>query len=143
MYEILDAVDTNRIKDFYFEGDECKVENQEMNLAEAYLQEYKHGMGIFSEKMPHIAHAFSEFSDTCFREGVLSQKAKQLIALSISVVAQDEYCIVYHTKGCIDQGASEEEIMEACGVAAAFGGGAALSQAVTLVQESMTDLKQH
>ncbi|WP_101843312.1 carboxymuconolactone decarboxylase family protein [Halobacillus sp. Marseille-P3879] len=119
------------------------MENTEINLAEAYLQEYKHGMGVFSEKMPHVSHAFSEFSEACFREGELSKKAKQLMALSISVVAQDEYCIVYHTKGCIDQGATEQELMEACGVAAAFGGGAALSQAVTLVQEAVSDLKHH
>ena len=50
--------------------------------------------------------------------------------------------MIYHTEGCIDHGASEEEILEAVGVTAAFGGGATLSQAVTLVQECMTDLKQ-
>ena len=29
--------------------------------------------------------------------------------------------MIYHTKGCIDQGATEQEILEACGVSAAFG----------------------
>lgn len=54
---------------------------------------------------------------------------------------QDEYCTIYHTKGCIDQGCSDKEVLEACGVAAAFaGGGAAMSQAVTLVQECMGEL---
>ncbi|MFC7064020.1 carboxymuconolactone decarboxylase family protein [Halobacillus seohaensis] len=118
------------------------MENQDINLAEAYLHEYKHGIGVFTEKMPTLAHKFSEFSEACFQEGELSKKQKQLMALSISIVAQDEYCIVYHTKGCVDQGASEQELMEACGVSAAFGGGAALSQAVTLVQESYYDLTQ-
>ena len=50
----------------------------------------------------------------------------------ILVNTQDEYCIIYHIKGCLDCGASEEEILEAVGVTAAFGGGAAMSQAVTL-----------
>ncbi|WP_082233483.1 carboxymuconolactone decarboxylase family protein [Halobacillus massiliensis] len=119
------------------------MDNEQHNLAEAYLEQYKHGVGTFTRKMPEVAHAFNEFSEVCFKEGELSQKQKQLMALSISIVAQDEYCIVYHTKGCIDQGATEREIMEACGIAAAFGGGAALSQAVTLVQESFEDLTHH
>ncbi|WP_181349553.1 carboxymuconolactone decarboxylase family protein [Thalassobacillus sp. CUG 92003] len=111
-----------------------------MNQTETYLQEYKHGIGVFSEKVPHIAHQFNAFSEACFKEGTLSKKEKHLIALGISIAAQDEYCMIYHTKGCVDHGANEEEIMEACGVSAAFGGGAALSQAVTLVQNAWNDL---
>jgi alkylhydroperoxidase/carboxymuconolactone decarboxylase family protein YurZ len=38
------------------------------------------------------------------------------------------YVRIYHTKGCLDQGATEENILEVISVAAAFGGGAALSQ---------------
>lgn len=116
------------------------MQEQQMNWTQAYLHDYKEGMGDFSEKMPEVAHQFSEFTEVCFKEGEITQKHKQLIALGISIVAQDEYCMIYHTKGCVDQGATEKEILEACGVAAAFGGGAALSQAVTLVQEAYMDL---
>lgn len=112
------------------------------NWTEAALQEYKMGLGTFTQKMPEIAGYFNAFTEACFKEGKLSQKEKQLIALGISVYSQDEYCIIYHTKGCLDQGASEEEILEAIGVTAAFGGGAAMSQAVTLVQDCITDLNQ-
>ncbi|MGJ7922329.1 carboxymuconolactone decarboxylase family protein [Neobacillus sp. LXY-4] len=112
------------------------------NETEAALHEYKHGLGTFTQKMPEIARHFNEFTEACFKEGVLSQKEKQLIALGISVYSQDEYCIIYHTKGCLDQGASEEEILEALGVTAAVGGGAAMSQAVTLVQDCISDLNQ-
>ena len=112
------------------------------NETEAALHEYKMGLGTFTQKMPEIAHHYNAFTEACFKEGKISQKDKQLIALGISIFAQDEYCIIYHTKGCIDQGATEEEILEAVGVTAAFGGGAAMSQAVTLVQEAITDLNQ-
>jgi AhpD family alkylhydroperoxidase len=110
------------------------------NETEDASQEYKRGLGVFTQKMPEIAQHFNAFTEACFKEGKLSQKEKQLIALGISVYAQDEYCIIYHTKGCLDQGATEEEILEAVGVTVAFGGGAAMSQAVTLVQECITDL---
>jgi AhpD family alkylhydroperoxidase len=111
------------------------------NETEFAIQEYKRGLGIFTQKMPEIARHFNAFTEACFMEGKLSQREKHLIALGISVFAQDEYCIMYHTKGCLDQGATEEEILEALGVTVAFGGGAAMSQAVTLVQESINDLQ--
>lgn len=113
------------------------------NETEAALYEYKLGLGTFTQKMPEIASHFNAFTEACFKEGKLSQKDKQLIALGISIYSQDEYCIIYHIKGCLDQGATEEEILEAVGVTAAFGGGAAMSQAVTLVQDCLDDLQQN
>ncbi|HET7578413.1 MAG TPA: carboxymuconolactone decarboxylase family protein [Bacillales bacterium] len=110
------------------------------NSIEAALLDYKEGLGHFTEKMPDIAKSYSAFTEACFKEGALSQKQKQLIALSISVNAQDEYCIIYHTKGCLDQGCSEEEMLEAVAVSGAFGGGAAMSQSVTLVQEAIQEM---
>lgn len=115
-------------------------ENQE-SMAEAALYEYKRGLGTFTQKMPKLAGHFNAFTEECFAEGTLSKKQKQLIALGISLSSQDEYCIIYHLKGCVDQGASEEEILETVGVSAAFGGGGAVSQAVTLVLEVLDDFK--
>ncbi|WP_442893570.1 carboxymuconolactone decarboxylase family protein [Bacillus sp. 2205SS5-2] len=97
---------------------------------------------MFTKKMPDLAHHYNAFTQECFKEGKLCQKEKQLIALGISIYSQDEYCIIYHTKGCLDQGCTEEEILEAVGVTAAFGGGAAMSQAVTLVQECIVELNE-
>jgi len=112
------------------------------NSTEATLIKYKEGLGSFTKKMPELASQFNAFTEECFKEGELTQKQKQLIALGISIHAQDEYCIIYHTKGCLDQGCSEQEILEAIGVTAAFGGGAAMSQGVTLVQECINELNQ-
>ena len=106
------------------------------------LNRYKEGVGLYTKKMPDIVSGYNSFTDSCFKEGDISQKNKQLIALGISVYAQDEYCIIYHTKGCLDQGCSEQEIFEAIGVAAALGGGGAMSQGVTLVQECIQQLGQ-
>jgi AhpD family alkylhydroperoxidase len=117
------------------------LENQ--SFTEAAIQEYKEGLGIFTKKMPKIAEAYNQFTEACFSEGKVSQKVKQMIALGISIYAQDEYCIMFHTKGCLEQGCSADEILETVGVAAAFGGGAAMSQAVTLVQQSIEELQNH
>lgn len=118
------------------------MEFEGKNSTESALLHYKYGLGLFTEKMPKLAEQFNSFTEECFKEGTLSKKQKQLIALGISLYSQDEYCIIYHIKGCLDQGASEQEIFEAVGVTAAFGGGATISQAVTLVQECMQELKR-
>jgi len=115
---------------------------EEITYSEAVLQEYKVGMGSFAEKLPDVSKAFHAFTEACFEEGKLDQKAKQLIALAISVHAHNEYCILYHTKGCLDAGVTEEEMMEAIGVAAALGGGSAMSQGVTIWQDALEDFTE-
>lgn len=112
------------------------------NATEAALNDYKEGIGIFTQSMPEIAKRYNAFTEACFEDGQLAKKQKHLIALGIGLFAQDEYCIIYHAKGCLDHGCSEEEIMETAGVAAAFGGGAALSQAVTLLRQVLEDLNE-
>ncbi|MED0687578.1 carboxymuconolactone decarboxylase family protein [Anoxybacillus ayderensis] len=106
---------------------------------EQFLHEYKKGLGTFTQQMPRVGQTFNAFTEACFEEGTLSKKEKQLIALGISVAKQDEYCTIYHTKGCIDEGATEEQIFEACAVAAALAGGATMSQAVTLVRQCIDE----
>ncbi|WP_424923039.1 carboxymuconolactone decarboxylase family protein [Aureibacillus halotolerans] len=116
------------------------MEHNETTYSEAALQDYKMGIGRMHERMPDLIHQYNAFTEACFSEGELTKKEKQLIALGISIATQDEYCIIYHTKGCIDQKASDKEVLEVVGIAAAFAGGAAMSQGVTLVQECLQDL---
>jgi alkylhydroperoxidase/carboxymuconolactone decarboxylase family protein YurZ len=104
---------------------------------EQALQAYKQGLGRFSEKLPDVGAKYMEFTAACFREGAVSCKNKHLTALGIAITMQDETCLLYHAKGALDNGASEAELLETVGVCAAFGGGAALSQGVTLLQQAL------
>ncbi|GAA0369108.1 carboxymuconolactone decarboxylase family protein [Bacillus horti] len=107
---------------------------------ELWIQDYKEGLGQFEEKLPSIARSYMDFTGACFAAGDIDQKMKQLMALGISLYAQDEYCIVYHTNEAIHHGATEQEILEVIGVCAAIGGGAVMSQGVTLVQDCLAQL---
>lgn len=118
-----------------------KMEHEQHSSINDILHHYKEGIGSFTNQIPEIAETYNAFTQACFQEGALTKREKQLIALGISLATQDEYCTIYHTKGCLDQGCSDKEILEACSVSAAFAGGAAMSQAVTLVQECLTELK--
>ncbi|MEC5425455.1 carboxymuconolactone decarboxylase family protein [Virgibacillus sp. C22-A2] len=106
------------------------------NYFDQSILDFKEGTSYFEERYPKLTKSFFQFTDECFEKGAIDKKAKQLIALGISIYAQDEYCIIYHTKGAVEHGASEEEFMETIGVSAALGGGAAFAQGVTLAMDT-------
>jgi len=108
----------------------------DLNYFDQSILDYKEGTSHFHEKFPKITEAYMTFTDQCFEPGAIKEKEKQLIALGISIYSQDEYCIMYHTKGAVEHGASEAEIAETIGVSAALGGGAAFVQGVTLAMET-------
>lgn len=104
------------------------------------LQDYKEGLGAFRSKLRDVGETYLAFTSACFQPGAVAVKDKHLTALGIAIYAQDEYCILYHTDNALESGATEQEILETVGVAAAFGGGAALAQGVTLVQRAIAEL---
>ena len=77
------------------------------------------------EAAPEISEAFQKFSQAVFKEGSLSRKTKQLIAIAVAHVTQCPYCIQGHTKGAEREGATTSEIMEAIWVAAEMRSGGA------------------
>ncbi len=115
-------------------------------MPNSYVQEairnYKEGLGQFEKVLPQVAKSYNQFTGECFAEGELTAQVKQLIGLALGVYTNDEYCIIYHTKEAVENGASDQQVLEAAAVAGAFGGGSAMSQAVTLVQEALLELRQ-
>jgi AhpD family alkylhydroperoxidase len=115
----------------------------EVDTIQKSLLEYKQGLGDLAKHLPEVVSNYNQFTQACFKEGVLSKKNKHLIALSLGVYSNDEYCIIYHTKGAIDNGASDQEVIEAAAVTTAFGGGMAMSQTVILVQDTLTAFRNN
>ena len=68
------------------------------------------------------------------KDGALSIKEKELIALGIAVVQNCDYCIVIHVKKCYEAGATREEMAEACSVAILMGGGPAFTYSTFALQ---------
>lgn len=73
--------------------------------------------------------AWRKFSHAVFKEGVLDEKTKQLIAVAVAHVTQCPYCIEGHVPQAMRAGASKEEIMEAIWVASEMRAGAAYAHA--------------
>ena len=90
------------------------------------LREVKKSLAHLGKEYPDLMKAFSGFMGEVEKEGALSHKNKELICIALSVVKECKWCIAFHVKNALDAGATKEEIMEACFVAALMGGGPAL-----------------
>lgn len=108
------------------------------NYFDQSILDYKEGSSRFKERLPKMTQGFFDFTESCFQGGAIGEKEKQLMALGISIYAQDEYCIMYHTKGAVEHEASEDEVMETIAVSTALGGGAAFAQGVTLAMDTFS-----
>jgi AhpD family alkylhydroperoxidase len=98
---------------------------------------YKIGVGHMKSALPGVVDTYHHFTGECFAEGAVSAKNKQLIALGISLFSNNEVCTFYHVEEALAKGATNTEILETVSVAAAIGGGHALSQGVTRVQQAL------
>lgn len=88
----------------------------------------KKGVLIMSdEKQLPALKKFKEMSQEIFKDGEISYKQKELIAIGISVQTRCEPCIYRHVEGAVEAGASRQEILEAAQVAVAMGGGPSMA----------------
>jgi AhpD family alkylhydroperoxidase len=75
--------------------------------------------------IPDVYRGFGEMSKAALTPGALDTKTKELIALTIGVVAGCDGCIASHAQGAVRAGASKEEAAEAIGVSIFMHGGPA------------------
>jgi len=97
-----------------------------MEKMEELYKEIGTGLKKFGEQSPEKMKAFAGFMEAVESKGALSVKHKELIAIALSINAHCEWCIAYHVKKALEQGATPDEIREASWVAVLMGGGPAL-----------------
>ena len=78
---------------------------------------------------PDVMREFGALADAATRDGVLTRKTKELIALALGVAGHCDACLGFHLKALIKLGATRAEIEEALGVAVYMGGGPSLMYA--------------
>ena len=75
------------------------------------------------KELPDLAKSFGAFFLQVMKDGALSMKQKELIALGIAVAVRCESCIIIHVEKCVAAGCTKEEILEAASVAVMMQGG--------------------
>ncbi len=109
---------------------------------ENYPEYRKELNGLYKElaqSIPEVTKSFGGLSGSALQDGDLSKKMKELIAIGIGVSKRCDGCIAYHVGGALKAGATDQEVIEAIGVAVLMGGGPASIYAC----EALKALKQY
>jgi len=85
------------------------------------------------ELAPDAMNAFNAFNAAIFKEGALSVKVKELIAVAVALTTQCPYCIEIHAKHAKAAGCSEAELAEVTMVAAALRAGGAVTHGTHVI----------
>ena len=96
------------------------------NMKEA-LNEVNKTMEMMGKSQPDFMQAFGNLMECAGKDGALSHKMKELIAVGIAISKQCHWCIAYHVHEALEAGATNEEISETCLEAILMGGGPALA----------------
>ncbi len=75
------------------------------------------------EGHPNVAQAFGQLAKAAEKDGALTPKAKELMALAIGIAIRCDGCIAFHAKAAAELGATREEVLETVGVCLYMGGG--------------------
>ena len=80
-------------------------------------------MAEVRKEVPDAAKGFSQLADAALTPGALDTKAKELIAVAISIAIRCDGCVAFHVKAAVKQGASRQELLETIATAIYMGGG--------------------
>lgn len=105
-----------------------------MESQEKLRSEISRQWGLYRQCLPKVARAYDELPAEVYKDGALSGKVKRLMALSGALVHGCRACILFQTEKALDEGATAEEILEACSVAVSLGGTMGSGETVRVVQ---------
>jgi AhpD family alkylhydroperoxidase len=83
---------------------------------------------------PEAAKGFGALYQSVMKEGAISVREKELVALGISLALRCEACLHVHAEKALKSGATRQQIMEAAGVAVMMQGGPAYTYLPKLVE---------
>ncbi len=98
------------------------MENSDRSKIEQIIKNRKQAHSYYSKKSK-VYRSFIDMEQNTYKDGELIKKQKELIAIGISVVINCESCMEWHIKQALDDGATENEILEAIEVGVEMSGG--------------------
>lgn len=79
--------------------------------------------------IPDVMQGFDAMAKAATKDGVLSTKVKEFIALGIGISTRCDGCIGFHVKALVRLGVTRAELEEVLGLAVYMGGGPSLMYA--------------
>jgi len=88
-----------------------------------FMAETEANLATFSKEVPQTVKGFGQMGMAAKKDGALSGKTKEFIALGIAIATRCDSCIGFHVKALVGLGATREELCEALAMATYMGGG--------------------
>lgn len=101
-------------------------------MAKEYKQiteEISQSLAKMRKELPDVMTSFNSLAQAATKDGALSQKTKELIALALGVASHCDGCIGFHTKALVKLGITRAELLETLAIAVYMGGGPSLMYA--------------
>ena len=89
--------------------------------------ETKQNFAKFHMETPKTFEGFGVMGKDAKKDGHLSEKTKEFIALGISIAVRCESCIGLHVEHLVRLGATKEELVEALSMSSYMGGGPSIT----------------
>lgn len=88
-----------------------------------FFKEFMQTNQKIAKHIPDTFKSFMGLHESVIKDGALSKKQKELIAVAIGVSKRCKPCIYLHTQAAVQEGATAAEIFEAATVSVLMGGG--------------------
>ncbi len=113
------------------------------NEVEQFFEQWSQDQGKLKDHAPDILRGFGGLFQATMKEGALSVREKELIALGIGMAVRCKPCIFLHVEKCITAGATPAQILEAVGVAVMMQGGPTFTHVPEVMRalEHFTEIK--
>ena len=102
--------------------------------AKAFYGDWSARMTHAKASVPDTVKGFGALFQSAMKEGALSARDKELIALGMGLVLRCDACIYTHAEKCLKLGATREQILEVAGVAVVMQGGPAYTYLPKVVE---------
>ena len=67
---------------------------------------------LISKQQPEVISALYRLKNSIFKEGALSVKEKELIAVAVTALLKCDECLKVHAQKAVEAGATKDEIRE-------------------------------
>lgn len=111
-----------------------------MDKTREYFAKFKTDIEKMKAEIPDTVQGFGGLFTKIMKDGALTAKEKELIALGIGVAVHCPPCIHGHVQKCLEAGATRQQILEAASVAVMMAGGPAYVH-IPMVLDTLDDLQ--
>ena len=92
-----------------------------------FLKKTREDYVTLGKEIPDTFKGFSVMGKEAKKEGIVSEKTKEFVALGIAISTRCESCIGMHIESLIRLGTSREELIEVLAMCSYMGGGPSIT----------------